>query len=154
MLNALGLSEAARAFREGLLHYRNHYHGKALEAFQRSVELEPGNALSLSYLGLLVALVQRNYSVAEQLGQEALRLRHNEAQCYVNLSEVYVRAGQRADAVECLTTGLQYTKRDARLVRALHNLGVRRRPVLRFLGRQNLLNRGLGRARHRLLGAK
>jgi hypothetical protein len=46
---------------------------------------------------------------------------------------------------------LQYTKRDVRLTRALGKLGLRRAPVLSFLGRKSAVNRRLGKLRHRAL---
>lgn len=144
-------TEAQKAFKEGLTHYRNSYYGKALPKFQQAVELNRQNPLYVSYLGLLLALAQKKYADAEQLCHAALRMKRNEPQFYLNLAEVYVRARQKSDAVETLSVGLRYTKRDARLTRALRRLGVRREPPLPFLKRRSFLNRHLGRLRHRVL---
>lgn len=143
--------EAEREFREGLRLFRSNYYGKALAKFRWAVELERHNPLYVSYLGLLLALAQKKYGDAEQLCHTALRMKRNEVQCYLNLAEVYIQAGKKGDAVETLLVGLQYTKRDPRLKRALRKLGVRRSPVIPFLERKHFLNRHLGRLRHRVL---
>ncbi len=109
------------------------------------------NPLYVSYLGLLLALAQKKYADAERLCHAALRMQRNEAQCYLNLAQVYVKARKKGKAAETLSMGLQYTKRDARLARDLRRLGVRREPVIPFLERRNFLNRHLGRLRHRAL---
>jgi hypothetical protein len=47
-----------------------------------------------------------------------------------------------------LLEGIHYEPGDVRLNRMLGKLGIRRSPVLPFLGRANPLNRSLGRLRH------
>lgn len=145
-------AEAAEAeFNKGMTFFRSGYYGKALDRMQAAVELNKHNPLYVSYAGLLVALAQKNYPVAEELCHQALRMNRHDVQCYLNLAEVYLKAGQKGDAVEALTVGLQYTKRDVRLTRALRKLGVRRPPVFAFLERKHFLNRHLGKLRHRML---
>ena len=138
-------------FKVGMMLYRNHSYANSLEKIQRAIELDPTNALYVSYTGLLVALAQRNYRLAEELCHRALRMNRHEPQFYLNLAEVYLRRRKQEDAVETLTVGLQYTKRNVRLTRALRKLGIRRPPVIPFLERKHFLNRKLGKARHRLL---
>lgn len=145
-------SEAAEAeFKQGMTHYRNGYYGKALDKLQAAVELDRQNALYVSYAGLMVARAQKNYQVAEELCHTAVRMNRKEVQAYLNLAEVYLQAGQKSDAVEALTVGLPYTKRDVRLIRALRKLGVRRPPVFAFLERRHFLNRHVGKLRHKVL---
>lgn len=143
--------EAEKAYKEGMMHYRNGYYGKAVAKLQEAVELDKQNLTYISYLGLLVALAHKKYTEAEQLCHTALRMKRTEVQSYLNLAEVYIQEGKKGDAVEALTVGLQYTKRDVRLVRALRKLGVRRPPVFPFLERRHFLNRHVGKLRHRVL---
>lgn len=144
-------AEAEKEYKEGMTHYRNGYYGKALAKLQRAVELDKLNPVYISYLGLLVARATKKHSEAEQLCHTALRLKRTEVQGYLNLAEVYILEGKKSDAVEALTIGLQLTKRDVRLIRALRKLGVRRPPVFPFLERRNFLNRHAGKLRHRVL---
>jgi len=143
--------EAEKIFKEGMTLFRSGYYGKAVAKFQEAVELEKQNPTYISYLGLLVALAHKKYSEAEQLCHTALRMKRTETQSYLNLAEVYIQDGKKEDAVETLTIGLQYTKRDVRLTRALRKLGVRRPPVFAFLERRHFLNRHVGKLRHRVL---
>lgn len=145
------VAAAEAEFKQGMALYRNGYLGKALDKLQAAVELDKQNPTYVSYAGLLVALAQQNYQVAEELCHTATRMDRKDVQCWLNLAEVYVRAGQKGDAVEALTVGMQYTKRDVRLLRALRKLGVRRAPVFSFLERQHFLNKHLGKLRHRIL---
>lgn len=144
-------TEAAKEFQRGMTFYRNQYPGKALPHVRQAAELEKNNPTYVSYLGLIVGLAQKKWGEAEKLCQGALRMRRHDPQLYLNLAEVYLKARRKEDAVYILTTGLQYTKQDVRLRRALRRLGVRRAPVFSFLGRGHPLNRHVGKLRHRLL---
>jgi len=145
------MTEAEQAFEQAMEFYKNGYWGKALDKVREAVELDKQNPKYVSYLGLLVAVAKKTYDEAEQLCHVALRLDRKYVQGYLNLADVYIRARKKADAVECLTVGIKYTKRDVKLVRALRKLGVRRAPVIPFLERKHFLNRHLGQLRHRVL---
>ena len=54
-------------------------------------------------------------------------------------------------AVEALSAGLKFARRDVRLTIAMNRLTSRREPVLSFLGRQHPMNRQLGLLRHRAM---
>lgn len=145
------MEEAESQFQQGMLYYQNEYYGKAQAAFMRAVELDNTKPLFISYLGLAVARAQRKYEEAEALCHRALKMMRTEPQAYLNLAQVYIWAGRKEEAVDTLTMGLQYTKRDVRLVRQLRQLGVRRPPVISFLDRTNFLNKSLGKLRHKML---
>jgi tetratricopeptide (TPR) repeat protein len=102
--------------------------------------------------GLLAGLAEQRFADAENLCREALSLRHNHAQLYLNLAEVYQQCGRTQEAIEVLEKGLISAGRDFRIRRALERIGTRREPVLSFLHRSHPLNRTLGRLRHRLAG--
>jgi Flp pilus assembly protein TadD len=146
-------SEGLTEFKEGLSRLRRGDHAGALHHVHRALEVEPRNPYYLSYAGLLLAHTQMQYRAAEQMCTDALGLKWNHAQLYLNLAEVYQRAGEPEKAIETLQKGLLSAGRDFRIRRALERLGVRRPPVLRFLERTHMLNRTLGRWRHRLTGS-
>jgi predicted Zn-dependent protease len=143
-------SEALKAFKEGLKALRRSYSRAALEHMKKAVKLDKENPFYLSYLGLALALTDQNWAEAEDLCYMAVRMKRNQPELYLNLAEVYLRAGRREDAIWILNNGLQFTKQDRRLATALTKLGVRGEPVLSFLDRKNFLNRQLGRLRRRL----
>jgi predicted Zn-dependent protease len=139
-------------FKECLKHLRDGHPTDALLHARRALGVAPKNPFYLSYTGLLAALAEKRYGDAESLCQEALGMRHNHAQLYLNLAEVYHHAGRPQDAIATLEKGLISAGRDFRIRRALERIGNRREPVFTFLHRSHPLNKTLGKWRHRLAG--
>jgi Flp pilus assembly protein TadD len=146
-------SEGLQEFKEGLSRLRHGEKNRALEHVLRALRVEPRNAFYLSYAGLLSAVAEARFDVAERFCQDALSLKWNHAQLYLNLAEVYLQAGRSPEAVEVLQKGLLSAGRDYRIRRALERIGVRRGPVVPWLERTHALNRALGRIRHRISGS-
>jgi predicted Zn-dependent protease len=139
-------------FKECLKNLRDGHPDEALLHARRSLGVAPKNPFYLSYTGLLAALAEKRYADAELLCKESLTLKHNHAQLYLNLAEVYYQAGRVQDSIETLEKGMISAGRDFRLRRALERIGVRRQPVLSFLHRSHPLNQTLGKWRHRMNG--
>jgi tetratricopeptide (TPR) repeat protein len=144
-------TSALAEFKRGLELLRNGQAGEALEFLRRAAEREQHNPYYISFLGLCVARAERKFPAALQLCEEGVRAKPGETQLYLNLAEVYVGAGRRDEAVETLDKALRYCKPDQRISRARSRLGKRGSPMLPFLARENVLNRGLGSLRHRAL---
>jgi predicted Zn-dependent protease len=144
-------TEAFAEFRKALGSLRDGHPRLALPHIQRASQLEEQNPFYKSYLGVTLARAERKWAEAEDLCDNALRVKRDQPQLYLNLAEVYVAAGRRQDAVETLLMGARYAQRDARIHRMLSQLSNRRAPVLRFLHRTHFLNRRLGMWRHRAL---
>jgi hypothetical protein len=62
---------------------------------------------------------------------------------------VLIYAGRRKDAHQAFMRGLSIQADHQGIIRALKDMGVRRRPVIPFLSRDNPLNVYLGRVRAR-----
>lgn len=139
-------------FKECLKHLRDGQSGEALLHARRALGTSPKNPFYLSYTGLLAAVAERRFGDAETLCREALGMKHNHAQLYLNLAEVYMASGRTAEAIQTLEKGLVSAGRDFRIRRALEKIGMRKEPVLSFLHRSHPLNRTLGKWRHRLAG--
>lgn len=139
-------------FKECLKNLRDGQPGEALLHARRALGVAPKNPFYLSYTGLLAALAEKRFADAESLCQEALGMKVNHAQLYLNLAEVYYQAGRTTDAIQTLEKGMVSAGRDFRIRRALEKIGVRRSPVLSFLHRSHPMNRTLGRWRHRMMG--
>jgi Flp pilus assembly protein TadD len=139
-------------FKECLKQLRDGHPEDALLHARKALGIAPRNAFYLSYTGLLAALAERRFADAELLCQEALGMRHNHAQLYLNLAEVYMQGGRVRDAIETLEKGLVSAGRDFRIRRALQKIGNRREPVFGFLHRSHSVNRALGKWRHRFTG--
>jgi predicted Zn-dependent protease len=139
-------------FKSCLKHLRDGNPEEALTDARRALGAAPKNPFYLSYTGLLAGMAEQRYGDAESLCREALSLRHNHAQLYLNLAEVYQQCGRTQEAIEVLEKGLISAGRDFRIRRALERIGTRRDPVLSFLHRSHPLNRTLGKLRHRIAG--
>jgi tetratricopeptide (TPR) repeat protein len=139
-------------FKHCLRNLRDGQPAEALLHARRALGAAPKNPFYLSYTGLLAAIAEKRYGDAESLCLEAVGMRHNHAQLYLNLAEVYYQAGRTEESVATLEKGLVSAGRDFRIRRALEKIGVRREPVLSFLDRSNRLNQALGKWRQRLNG--
>jgi Flp pilus assembly protein TadD len=146
-------TEAFREFKTGLTLLRENYASQALEHIQRAAELERNNPYYMSYLGVALARTEQKWADAERMCDNAVRMKRNQAQLYLNLAEVYMTAGRREDAREALLAGMKYARRDVRLNIAMAKLTQRRRPFFNFLGRKHPLNRHFGMIRHKTLQA-
>jgi Flp pilus assembly protein TadD len=138
-------------FKEGIELLRNGYPQKALVRLRRAFECEKRNPYYLSFLGLSIARAERKWDQASELCEIAVQLKRSEAQFHLNLAEVYAAAGRRTKAIDTLDAALELFHNDERLKRARTRVEKRRSPVLSFLNRNNLLNRQLGKLRHRAL---
>ncbi len=146
-------TEAFREFKQGLSFLRDDYAVKALPHMRRATELDKNNPYYMSYLGVVLARSEEQWGEAERLCDQAVRMKRNQAQLYLNLAEVYIAAGRRDEALEVLESGLKYARRDVRLMIAKSRLVPRKTPVLSFLSRRHPINRQLGKLRHRALQA-
>jgi Flp pilus assembly protein TadD len=143
--------EAFQEFRAGLAFLRGGDAHKALPHLRSALDHEPDNPFYVSYLGVAVAASEQKWADAEKLCHSAMRMNRRQPQLYLNLAEVYVAADRKQDAADILARGLHYAPHDQRLKMALDRLSIRRRPVLRFLPRAHILNRNLGKIRHRTI---
>ena len=108
----------------------------------------PKDASGLSYFGLCVALVRKQYKPAVDLCRRAIDLEFYNADHYANLARVYMAANNRKKAVETAEKGLKLAPEHEYLAEVRRELGVRARPTVPLLGRSNPINVSLGQARH------
>ena len=108
----------------------------------------PKDAGGLSYFGLTLALMQKQFKPAIDLCRRAIELEFYNGDHYANLGRVYVAAGNRKKALETIEQGLKLVPEHEYLTRVRASLGVRSRPAVPFLDRANPINVSLGQARH------
>jgi Flp pilus assembly protein TadD len=138
-------------FRQGVELLMNEYPQKALVRLRRAFECEKHNPYYLSFLGLSIARAQRKWDQATELCEIAVQLRPKEIQFHLNLGEVYASSGRREKALDMLEAALELFGEDERLKQARGKVENRRNLLLPFFGRENFLNRELGKLRHRTL---
>jgi tetratricopeptide (TPR) repeat protein len=105
-------------------------------------------ATGLSWFGLCVALVRKEYKLAVDLCRRAIDLEFYNGDHYGNLARVYAAADKRKKAVETADLGLKLAPGHDYLKRVREELGVRARPSVPFLTRTNPINVSLGQSRH------
>jgi tetratricopeptide (TPR) repeat protein len=98
-----------------------------------------------SYYGLAIGLAERRLDRALELCRSAAREEFFQPVHYHNLARLHLAFGFRAEAIRYLRRGLMIDPDNQVIDAALRRLGIRRRPPLAFLRRQNLVNRWLGR---------
>jgi len=106
-------------------------------------------ASGLSYFGVCLALVQRQFKTAIDLCRRAIDLEFYNGDHYANLARVFIAANQRKKALETIDAGLKVTHDDHEgLHEVRRQLGIRARPAVPFLDRSHPINVTLGQARH------
>ncbi|HEX3578355.1 MAG TPA: hypothetical protein VHY33_07315 [Thermoanaerobaculia bacterium] len=110
--------------------------------------LSSKTATGLSHFGLCLALVQRKFKPAIDLGKLAIELQFYNVDHYTNLARVYVAAGNRRKAIEAVDQGLKTYPEEESLLEERRQLGVRAKPPVPFLDRAHPINVTLGQARH------
>lgn len=119
---------------------------QAWKVFSQLNAREPGNAIVLSYLGMLQSIKAGKVFEGLDICIMACKKDPQEALIYLNLSRCYLAAGDRYQAVRSIHRGLKLkSPHMGILVNFYKAMGMRRKPVLRFLHRDNPLNIALGR---------
>lgn len=106
--------------------------------------------VAYSFLGYGIARYQKQVKEGLRLCQHAVKTSFYSPECHLNLARVQILAKNRKGAVHAIAQGLALDPRHAAL-RALHaEIGVRKRPVVGFLSRDNPVNRTLGKLRRQM----
>jgi tetratricopeptide (TPR) repeat protein len=145
---------AEEHFRRGESALRDGCFAEALENFRSAHRLDPASPRFRSYCGLAIGLVERRFDKALELCRAAAKEEFFNADLYHNLARVHLAFGFKAEGIRYLRRALMIDPRHEPTLSDLQELGVRRRPVLGFLRRDNFLNRLCGRLLRRLAGGE
>ena len=128
-------------------------HGhEGFEHLSRAYLIDPQNARFRSSYALALALVRGQFLGAVELARAAVRQEFYNPELYVNLSRIYLAFEFKPEAIRFLRRALMVDPENDDVQRKLADLGIRRRPPIRFLPRGHLLNRLLGRLQARFMG--
>ena len=142
---------AEMSFRKGLQSLEHKRYLEGLAYFESALNLEEksGNPAPrmkyLSYYGLSLSLAAGRTQEAIEMCERALTVEFYNPDLYLNLAKVYLASGQRRRAHKAICQGLRIEKRHLGLVNELRRMGVRRRPLFKFLPRNHVFNRVTGR---------
>lgn len=144
---------AEESYQKGLSALSQGRRKEAMAMFEAAIELERRLGASrpqaryLSHYGLCLALEKDEVHEALRFCREAVTLEGYNPDIRCNLGRVLIKAGRRKEAYANLAAGLGLERDHRGIRRALRFMGVRRRPVIPFLSRQNPINVILGRIR-------
>jgi len=144
---------AEESFQRGVAALEGGNGREAMAFVEAAVERErrlgngPPQARYLSLYGLCLGTVARKRHKGVQFCREAVGLERYNPDMYCNLGRVLLAAGRRKEAHDWLRRGLGLQPDHQEIIRALKEMGLRRRPPLPFLSRDNALNVYLGRLR-------
>lgn len=120
----------------------------ALNVLKEALERFPEDPLLLSHYGRVLATVGKKPEEGIRICSEVLgppgRRRERPGVFYLNLGKALLGGGRKAEAIQTFREGYALEPENRDLLWELKKLGLRRRPVIPFLGRGNPLNKYLG----------
>lgn len=135
--------ELNNLIRKGLAEMERNNTMLALIHFEDAAKLED-SPLVRSYLAFCLAREHRQMQKAAALCTGALQDEPGNPVHYLNLGRIYLLAGQKNRAIQTWRRGLKFGHHP-QIAAELRNLGRRKPPVLKSLGREHPLNKQLGR---------
>lgn len=114
----------------------------ALAMFEKAIQMadEPE---CRSYLAACMAKERGQFNKAASTCREIIDIEPENPVHYLNLGRIYSFQGRKPEALEVFRQGLRHG-RDIRIIAELEKLGTRKKPVIPFLSRNNVINKYLG----------
>ena len=131
----------------------------ALNSAREALVDFPSDPFFLSYVGYLTAIVENKPREGAIMCEEAIYiLRKSRAAdtafflplFYLHLGKVHMKANRKEPAINAFQEGLKFDSRSRDLLSEIKAVGLRKAPVVPFLGRSNPINKYLGKLRHDL----
>jgi len=138
-------ASALEHFRQGREELSEDALERALAHFRTAHRLDPESAQYRSFYGLLLGLCERRWEQALELCRSAARDEFFDPTHYLNLARLHLAFGFKSEGLRLLRRGLMIAPDHEEILAALRRLGVRRRPPLGFLRRENAVNRLIGK---------
>ena len=136
--------DAKKYFSSGKKYFKKGNVDGARLAFERAYRFDSENPEYMSYHGLSEALRWHKIGYGLELCTRAIKRDFTNPEFYVNLARVYKEAGNKKGALTALKKGLRFKPEDNAIHEMLIELGARKRQIIPFLKRSNILNRTLG----------
>ncbi len=141
-------TEGEQEFAKGLAAFRKGNSPAALAHFERAAQLA-AVPLHLSYLGYCIARERGQLKRGIALCQDALAQEPEHAIHFLNLGRIHIMAGNKMEAIRIFREGLAHGQ-NRELIAELDALGTRKPPIIKWLHRNNPINKYLGMLLHRL----
>jgi Flp pilus assembly protein TadD len=145
--------ESQELFRRAEVNIQRRNFDKARELLNEALKISPENPIYLSYFGLCLGMMG-DLTEGEKLCRKAAHLSPVSPIILVNLGRILLEQGLRKEARDQFSRAYDLDNTNSAAALELSGMGVRRPPVISFLPRSNVLNKVLGKVRHRMLGYK
>jgi hypothetical protein len=142
-------TDTPNAFEEGLRLFAERQVEQAHEQFCRAHRKAANDMRAMSWYGVTLVLVERNSNLGVSYCDQAVRMNGPTPELVLNQARVHLALNQRERAYKTVQRGMSLWPGDEQLRWAQEAMGWRRRPVFPFLGRRNILNKYLGKLRHK-----
>ncbi len=120
----------------------------AEKLIDEALRIYPDNPFYLSVRGLCIGM-NGDIFTGEKLCRQALEMAsRKDPMLYVNIGRLLLSEGKRAEARKNFKKAYELDNTNSPAALQLSKMGVRKKPVLRFLRRDHFLNIQLGRLRH------
>ena len=123
----------------------------ARKQLEMALQICPQHPSYLSLYGLCIAVESDDYESARKICEKAVRMNPNDPLSRVNLGKVLRLQGDNGGAYHEFLSAWKLDKQHPAPASELSRMGIRRPPVIPFLGRSHWINVHLGRLRARLL---
>jgi tetratricopeptide (TPR) repeat protein len=119
----------------------------------------PSDPFFLSYVGYLTAIVENKSREGAIMCEEAIyilrKAKSTETAFFLplfclHLGKAHLKADRKEPAINAFREGLKFDSRNRELLSEIKTVGLRKSPVIPFLGRSNPINKYLGKLRHEL----
>jgi tetratricopeptide (TPR) repeat protein len=129
---------------------------EALETLKVGVAAFPSDPFLLSYYGCLLAIVEKTPSEGIKICRDAIERLDKAVPFgkeffypvfYLNLGRAYLKGKKKQEAVAAFQEGLRNDPENRDLQWEMRKLGMRKSPAVRFLRRENPLNKYIGMLR-------
>jgi tetratricopeptide (TPR) repeat protein len=131
----------------------------ALQLLVQALKRFPDEPFLLSYYGCLEAIIDKNYSYGIETCLRAIEQLDDNTPFgqeifypifYLNLGRAYLAAKKKNDATAAFQKGLSFDKENKDLLWEMRKLGMRRKPLIPYLKRENPINKYIGMLLHKL----
>jgi Flp pilus assembly protein TadD len=152
MLEPRDTFESREFYVKAQANIKRNNHKDAINLLEQALKISPENPVYLSMMGWCEAEMG-DTKQGEIMCRRALQVSGNERDpmLYVNLGRVLLLRGDRMKAREQFMKAYRKDNTNAPAALELSRMGVRKKPVLPFLGRNHTLNIFLGKLRHSMV---
>ncbi|MHA2010586.1 MAG: tetratricopeptide repeat protein [Candidatus Hodarchaeales archaeon] len=136
--------DAVELFNKGRESFKSSNTLEALAFFEKSLKIEPENPICLSFLGVCIAYERGQIAEAKNLCEKALKEDPHTIENYLNIGKILLHAKLTSEAIEAFRKGLKIDNKNPEIIEQLQTLGLRKKPIISFLSRNNFFNKYLG----------